>query len=154
MVGYQTVNLGFGIEFMMSAAAHVPGAPYATGIAERANLLGNILEYFGKEPTVPGTGVTEVAGRAMGLGAAHPNPFNPAATLEYTLAAPGRVSIRVYDLAGRLVRTLVDARIGPGEYRAVWDGRTESGDRASSGVYFVRMETSGFEDTRKVLLLK
>jgi hypothetical protein len=154
LTGYQTVNLGFGIEFMMSALAHVPGGPYETGIAERADLLGNILEYFGKEPTVTPTGVAEGSTFETGLGRAYPNPFNPAATLEYSLAATGRVSIRVYDLAGRAVRTLVDEVFDPGQYRAVWDGTNHSGERAASGVYFVRMEADGFNASEKLVLLK
>jgi hypothetical protein len=125
-----------------------------TCIAERSDLLGNILEYFGKEPNTTPTDVTEWASFTTGLGRAHPNPFNPAATLEYSLGAPGRVSIRVYDLAGRLVRTLVDETSDPGEYRAVWDGANESGERAASGVYFVRMEAGRFQGGERIVLLK
>ncbi len=76
---------------------------------------------------------------ATRLLAPSPNPFNPTTTIAYTLASPGRVTIRVHDIAGRVVRTLVDEERSAGEHATVWDGRTDSGDRAASGVYFVRM---------------
>ncbi|MCK4513176.1 T9SS type A sorting domain-containing protein, partial [bacterium] len=68
-----------------------------------------------------------------------PNPFNPTTMIAYSVASPGRVSIKVYDLAGRTVRTLADGAHEAGEYEVLWDGRTDSGDRAASGVYFIRM---------------
>jgi flagellar hook assembly protein FlgD len=52
------------------------------------------------------------------------------------------------------VRTLVDGEVDVGEHVAVWDGRTDAGDRAASGVYFVRMETHAFRAVRKAVLLK
>ncbi len=80
---------------------------------------------------------------ATRLLAPSPNPFNPQTTIAYTLAAPGRVTIRVHDIAGRVVRTLVDDERDAGEHATTWDGTTATGDRAASGVYFVRMTTAG-----------
>ncbi len=79
---------------------------------------------------------------ATRLLAPSPNPFNPTTTIAYTLAAPGRVTICVHDAAGRVVRTLIDEERAAGEHATVWNGRTDTGDRAASGVYFVRMVTS------------
>ena len=150
-MGFQTVNLGFGMESMlgdrMGNGFFSPGAP------DRVDLMENILNYFGL--LVHATEVDEAHDLAVtSLGRARPNPSNPATTIEYGIAAPGRASLRVYDLAGRLVRTLVDGEAQPGEHRAVWDGTTDSGDRAASGVYFVRMDTGGFSASEKLVLLK
>ncbi len=100
---------------------------------------------------------------ATRLLAPSPNPFNPTTTIAYTLASPGRVTIRVNDAAGRSVRTLVDDDRAAGAHATTWDGRTDSGERAASGVYFVRMTTVGGRDAtateaelrqQKLVLLK
>jgi hypothetical protein len=84
----------------------------------------------------------------------YPNPFNPTTTLRYGLAEPGRVAIRIYDVSGRLVRTLVDAEQPAGYYVALWNGLNDSGQKAASGVYFCRMESAHFREIRKLVLLK
>ncbi|MBD3366935.1 MAG: T9SS type A sorting domain-containing protein [Candidatus Eisenbacteria bacterium] len=84
----------------------------------------------------------------------HPNPFNPRATVEYTVPSAGRVTLAVYDLAGRLVATLVDDERGPGPHEATWNGTTDGGARAASGVYFVKLTTKTTEATERLVLLK
>ena len=155
-LGYQTVNLGFGIEFMIGDLKQ--DGRYTTGCPDRVDLMANIMEYFGKTPTGPGTG-TDGGGEFVNrLHHARPNPFNPATTIAYSLAGRSRVTIRVHDLAGRVVRTLVEGTVEPGEHRTLWDGTTDAGRRAASGVYFVKMEVSGdagnFSDVVKVVMLK
>ena len=155
-MGYQTVNLGFGMEFMIGDM--LPNGHYTSGASDRVDLMANIMEYFGKEPTGPGTGADGPPAFANQLRHARPNPFNPVTTLEYGVAVPGRVTLCVYDLAGRKVRTLVDRDVESGEHKVVWDGTTDVGKRAASGVYFLRMEAAGHTDafhaTRKLVLLK
>jgi hypothetical protein len=154
-MGYQTVNLGFGMEFMIGDL--LPNGHYVTGAYDRVDLMGNIMEYFGETPTATPTGVDEGTLFANELGLAHPNPFNPETSIGYSVAAAGPVTIRVYDVAGRLVRTLVDSQVAPGRRRIAWNGLTDGGGRAASGVYFVRMEVpsaNGFSATRKLVLLK
>jgi hypothetical protein len=155
-MGYQTVNLGFGVEFMIGDL--LPNGHYTTGAYDRVDLMANIMEYFGKEPTGPGTGAEDDGLFVTRLGHARPNPFNPKTTIAYSLAGRSRVTIRVYDLAGRVVRTLVDDEREPGEYAALWDGTTDSGKHAASGVYFIGMEGTGdggsFSRTGKAVMLK
>jgi hypothetical protein len=95
---------------------------------------------------------------ATALRSPHPNPFNPTATIEYSIASSGHVALRVFSASGRVVRTLVDDDIDAGEYKAIWNGLTDSGDRAASGVYFVRMSSDGrngcYKEVRKLVLLK
>jgi predicted outer membrane repeat protein len=85
---------------------------------------------------------------------AYPNPFNPEVTLAFELDRARRVSVKVYDVAGRLVRTLVDGRRAAGPHRVVWDGLDSSGRMGASGVYFVRVSSEGWSDSRKIVLLK
>jgi flagellar hook assembly protein FlgD len=77
--------------------------------------------------------------------------------VRYTVATQSHVSLRVFDLAGRVVRTLLDREARPGEYRITWDGTTDAGTRAATGVYFVRMEAEGdtpFSSARKIVLIR
>ena len=83
-----------------------------------------------------------------------PNPFNPRTMLAFEVAEGGPVSLRVYDTAGRVVRTLVDEVASAGRHEIVWDGRNEQGSLAASGAYFVQLKTTGFTQSQKVLLSK
>lgn len=84
-----------------------------------------------------------------------PNPFNPITTISYDVPAGGaRVSLRIYDTAGRLVRTLVDEQRPAGTHNATWDGRNAAGSAVSSGVYFYRMVSGSFSESRRMVLLK
>ncbi|KPJ60363.1 MAG: hypothetical protein AMJ46_07280 [Latescibacteria bacterium DG_63] len=84
----------------------------------------------------------------------YPNPFNPYTSISFSLTEPARVVLRVYDIAGRLVRTLVETHREPGTYREHWDGRAENETELPSGVYFYRLEAGDFVATRKMVLLK
>ena len=84
----------------------------------------------------------------------HPNPFNPTTTIEYGLASPELVSIKLYNVRGQLVRTLVNEHKAPGWYNVDWDGRDQRGNVVASGVYVSRMSTGSFVDTKKLILLK
>jgi hypothetical protein len=84
-----------------------------------------------------------------------PNPFNPVTRIRYDVpASGGRVRIAVYDVSGRLVRTLVNGAAAPGTRGAVWDGRDEGGTPVASGVYFCRMTAPGRTDIVRIVLLK
>ncbi len=79
----------------------------------------------------------------------YPNPFNPTTTIQYELATPSEVKLRVFDVLGREVATLVNARQNVGRYRAEFNATA-----LSSGVYFYRLETQDFTQTRKMFLVK
>ncbi len=85
---------------------------------------------------------------------AWPNPFNPQTTVKFTNPRSGLVTLGVYDIQGHLVRTLVQENRTAGEHHAVWDGLTNSGGRASSGVYFARMIAGDQHATTKLMLVK
>ena len=84
-----------------------------------------------------------------------PNPFNPSTTIRYDVpAGSGAVTLKVFDVAGRLVKTLVNGKPAAGPERIDWDGTNAKGHGVSTGVYFYRLEASGFSQTRKMLLVK
>ena len=84
-----------------------------------------------------------------------PNPFNPSTTIRYELAnAGGRVRLQIFDVSGRLVKTLVDEVQGAGENSVRWEGRDDSGRRVATGAYFYRLTSPGFTQTRKMVMLK
>jgi hypothetical protein len=78
-----------------------------------------------------------------------PNPFNPTTAISYQLSANSHVKIKVYDLFGREVATLVNENKPAGNYSVKFDG-----NRLVSGIYFYRMEAGSFSQTKKLLLLK
>jgi len=83
-----------------------------------------------------------------------PNPFNPVTRVAYHVPRQAHVRMRVYDVGGRLVRTLVDQVIEPGRHQAVWDGRSDGGNTVATGVYFCKMEAEDYTASHKMLLLK
>lgn len=84
-----------------------------------------------------------------------PNPFNPVTAIQYDVpASGGRVTLKIYDVSGRLVRTLVDAEETPGTKRIIWHGRDEGGSAVASGMYFCRLSAPGHVSTRKMVLLQ
>jgi hypothetical protein len=91
------------------------------------------------------------------LGPAWPTPFSDRTTITYSIPDGGeraRTTLRIYDVSGRVVRTLVNAQHKPGEHRSIWDGRDEWGIEAPSSVYFYRLTWGSLEQTGKLVLLR
>jgi choice-of-anchor B domain-containing protein len=100
---------------------------------------------------------TAVTPRSQGgarLGLNHPNPFNPVTTVEYEMDRAMHARLRIYDVSGALVRTLLDERVPAGPHQARWDGRDESGRAVASGVYYCRLEAGTTRATLRMVLLK
>jgi hypothetical protein len=96
-------------------------------------------EVTGQYPTdVPGAAITQLR-----LYPNQPNPFNPRTTIRFDLPVAGQARLSIYDLAGRLVRILVEGEIPAGSHEAVWDGRDESGRAVPSGSYLARLVAGG-----------
>jgi hypothetical protein len=83
-----------------------------------------------------------------------PNPFNPTTTIAYAIASDNQVSLTIYDVAGRKVRTLVNERQKADAYKLVWDGVNDAGSKVASGVYFYKLVAGKFTQTKKMVLLK
>jgi len=84
----------------------------------------------------------------------HPNPFHPAATVEFDLSRAGHVRLEVYDAGGARVRTLYDGDAAAGRHAEVWDGRDDGGRAVASGVYFARLTADRATLSRRMVLLK
>jgi hypothetical protein len=88
------------------------------------------------------------------LGAGYPNPSRGSTLIPMSLAAPGRVRLSIFDMQGRLVRTLIDADVDAGERSIAWDGRESGGAPVASGVYAVRLEATGQVFTRTIQIVR
>jgi len=84
----------------------------------------------------------------------HPNPFNPVTRIDYTVDQESAVYLAVYDISGKLVRTLVNRRMRSGTHSQEWDGRDDGGRAVASGIYFYRLTAGKQSLARKAVLLK
>ena len=82
-----------------------------------------------------------------------PNPFHQKTLITFTLPASHSISLKIYDVAGRLVRTLLEEEKEAGIYMIPWDGRRANGERVSSGIYFYRLTAREFVATRKLVII-
>ncbi len=97
------------------------------------------------DPTIP----------ALSLRASNfPNPFNPVTTISYAVPATGDVSIKVYNMKGQVVRTLVNSSVTAGNHSVVWNGTDDNGSAVSSGLYFYKIQSNNQTLTKKMLLAK
>ena len=92
--------------------------------------------------------------QAYTLSQNYPNPFNPSTKIEYEVQQAGHITIKVFNLRGELVKTLVDQDRPSGEYSAVWDGKNDIGNSVASGQYFYQLSVGDFVTSKKLLLLK
>jgi hypothetical protein len=88
------------------------------------------------------------------LSAVYPNPFNPRTTIQFELSQAGPVKISVFDLAGRLVRDLVNENREAGFHECSWSGDSRDGRPVSAGVYFIRMQVPSTVETKRIILVK
>lgn len=84
----------------------------------------------------------------------YPNPFRTSTTISFQIATADQVNVSVYDVLGKRVRTIVSEEMVSGQHHVQWDGRTDSGDPASSGIYLYRVETGKYSKTHSMTLLK
>jgi hypothetical protein len=84
----------------------------------------------------------------------YPNPFNSSAKISFALEKESDVVLKIYNIKGELVRTLVAEKMSAGKKEVFWDGKGEKGETLSSGVYFCKIQTQDFSESRKMILLK
>lgn len=120
------------------------------------NIIGDVITPFvlTTEATGLEDNVTSIP-TEFNLGQNFPNPFNPSTVIRFQLPVASDVDLTIYNIVGQRVKTLVTGKWEPGTYSVVWNAENDSGEKVKSGVYFYRMTTdSGFDSTRKLLLLK
>lgn len=132
----------------------------ATGLWTEGATAEILLEGSGPDDpggTNMGDGIADTPQRqGTTLGDPFPNPFNPSVTIRFTLAEPGTVELRVFDVDGRLVRTLVDGYLtaAPEGHTVVWDGADEAGRPVGSGIYFTQLVSGDTNLTKKLVLVR
>ena len=128
----------------------VPGFPPA-----RVTHLRNVLIWL-QNIVQPPVGIVPDSASRFFLKEAAPNPFNPTTNIRFGIKERGNITLKVYNVAGQLVRTLVNEvrTPRPEGFEVTWDGRNNSGTAVSSGVYFYKLSTSNFSQTKKMVLLK
>ncbi|MAV64544.1 MAG: hypothetical protein CMG00_05055 [Candidatus Marinimicrobia bacterium] len=115
-----------------------------------ANRVGQQLDY-------PGSFIYEVSSQTpneFGLSSAYPNPFNPSTNIDYSVSVDSDVSLFVYDMQGRLVKTLVSEYKIADQYTVSWNGKNDNGEQVASGMYLVRLESNGDIAQQAITLLK
>ena len=127
------------------------GAKANAPLPVRARILEQVLAHFGVEGDP--LDVTTAPGAEKFALRNFPNPFNPATRIEYVVPRPGDLTVKVYNLRGELVRTLVD-RFVETSGAVMWDGSDNHGSQVGSGVYFVEARTAGQVAVQKAVLVK
>jgi len=84
----------------------------------------------------------------------YPNPFNPETTIQYEIPKTSQVSIRIFNILGKEVRTLVNTKRKAAKYTVIWDGRNNNGKAVSSGIYLYKILAGQYVKTRKMILLR
>lgn len=103
--------------------------------------------------TVTGTGINLDASHLLNLSAS-PNPFVSTASVSFNLSEPGHTSVDIFDLAGRCVTSLIRTELASGSHSIQWDGRDDSGEVISSGLYLCRIQSGGVTETTGLCLLR
>ncbi len=104
--------------------------------------------------TTVGTGIEEGTARAFALEQNVPNPFNPVTQIAFSIPSAAAVELTIFDVNGRIVRRLIDAKLSADDYVTVWRGRSDAGHDVASGMYFYRLTADGQELARKMILLR
>ncbi len=124
-----------------------PGQTYYYKLAD-VDFAGN-LRFHG-----PISVTVDAVPSSYSLSQNHPNPFNPETAIHFSLKEAGKVSLRIYNLHGQLVRTLVDEEKLAGSYSVLWNGTSDDGVRLASGMYYYILKANTFEGVKKLILMK
>lgn len=84
----------------------------------------------------------------------YPNPFNPTTEIRFDLPEAIRVELKIFNILGQEVATLVDDVRNAGAYRILWDGKNAAGLTVASGIYVYQIKTANFQDAKKMMLIR
>ena len=141
------VSLNHGLLYVVDPAKAPAPVP------ARTRLLSDVLFYFGVSNNPGNTTGTDTPGAQFAV-QQYPNPFNPQLTIKYTLKNPGNVVMKVYNVRGELVKTLLNGQVSNTAGSVVWDGSNDQGGSVSSGVYFVETRSGGDVSVQKATMVK
>ncbi len=117
-------------------------------------ICSGIIIYEFEEEGDDGGAQTAGGYRIFGLSQNYPNPTRGETVIRYSIPRRSNVSLKIYDICGRLIKTLVDGRRNAGYYRVRWDGKDNGGRNVATGVYFTRLEAGENSASRKLVILK
>jgi len=150
--------IGSGGTPVTGGSSQIVGTVGQAAIGQATSPANDIKSGFWQQTAGLITSVEELSTTAMPtefrLQQNYPNPFNPQTTIRYDLPVQSDVRLTLFDVLGRTVRTLVDAKQPAGAHTAVWDGRDDRGRQLASGVYVYRITAGTFKKSAKMLLLK
>ena len=126
-------NISDGCGLSTASITLVDSAMISTGVASTDN--GELPDHFA-------------------LGQNYPNPFNPTTIIEFDLSQRTYVTLDVYNVLGQHIRNLVDGVLSRQRYSVEWDGTSDAGVKVATGIYFYRMATQEYQETRKMVLIK
>ena len=144
-VGIQDPTQAIFIQDLYNGSYTRGGAPLVAGRA---------IKYTTAAPT----GIAESGNLANILAntkfLAYPNPLRGRGNVAWSVPAEGRVTLKVYDPTGRVVRNLVDRSMKPGRYMVTWDGKANDGRQVAAGIYFYKLETTAGVSQQKVVVTR
>ncbi|MBU8870207.1 MAG: hypothetical protein KOO60_04940 [Gemmatimonadales bacterium] len=156
--GDESVVISMPYDFMYiwdSQLDETGGKNDSAPLAVRAMVLGEILMYFGTYPSYPfATGVGNIPGKLSFDATAFPNPFNPVTKIEFTMPRKGHLSLKIFNVRGELVCTLINGVWEAGTDHVLWEGTDNQGRQVSSGVYFYEARTVDDVRINKIALVK
>jgi hypothetical protein len=121
---------------------------------DRNELFADIYSWFQEIPIGDITDADPTPEARNSLGQNYPNPFNPNTWIKFEIRKKGHVSLKIYNVAGQLVKTLINDVMNAGEHTADWNGTNNAGIKVASGVYFYSIEADEFKSTKKMVLLR
>ncbi len=123
--------------------------------SDQITVLGNVLSWFGTKVKFSSDDkeVTSMP-KVFGLSQNRPNPFSRRTNILYSIPRKTHVSLRIYNTAGQLVRTLVNSNEEPGYKTVFWDGLDKNNKRVAQGVYFYRLTAGNYRATKKILIVR
>jgi hypothetical protein len=139
----RTMWFGFSYQYVRD---DVIGAPI-----DRFELAKNVFDWM---QLVTNITPAETPPKFTTLSQNFPNPFNPSTRIMFELKEKGLVTLKIYNVAGQLVRTLVNGARDAKSHTVLWDGANDRGSAVASGIYFYKMDTKDFSQTRKMVLLR
>ncbi|MBN1827007.1 MAG: T9SS type A sorting domain-containing protein [Candidatus Eisenbacteria bacterium] len=149
-VEWQRYGLRIGIDASLAGQLLQFGFMNLATLYEPSGIFYDNIEIRGETVDVP-EGATVARSR---MSQNCPNPFNPTTRIDFAITRAGAVEIAVFDISGRRVATLHDGELGAGEHSVTWDGTTDRGESASSGLYLYVLETPTDRLTRRMMLVK
>jgi hypothetical protein len=146
------INLKDGVAFSNSLFSE-DGTKFVW-YADDASTYVNKIRAYSLANGVTGNEETELLPTEFTVSQNYPNPFNPSTKIIFSLPEMAKVTVRIYDMLGREIRTLVNTENSAGTHEVMWNGDNDMGQKVASGIYLYSVSTNKFVQTKKMILLK